>query len=91
MNLTQKIEGQITFIKEYKNKNGVSGKTFTLSYMGGTYFSLFLSKGLEEPKLNEFGEFEISLKQTELYDQNGFKKTCFVPVSIIDYSLTVKA
>lgn len=90
MNITQKIEGQITFIKEYTNKKGQKGKTFTISYLGGSYFSLFIDRNLDEPKLNDVGEFEIQLKQTELQDQNGFKKTCFVPVSIIDYSLNAK-
>ena len=80
------IRGQVTFIKEFTNKQNKVGKTYTIGFIGGTFYSLFLKDGLTL-ELGDKGEFDIEFKLQELKDEKGYKKTAFVPFSIIDCAL----
>jgi len=84
--ISTQIMGQITFVKEYINKNNKPGKTYTVGFIGGTFFSLFAKEGLELVN-GDKGLFEIEFKLSELKDDKGYKKTAYVPSTILDFSL----
>lgn len=84
--ITQNIQGQITYIKEYTNNSNQRWKMYTLAFMGGQFFGLFLKNELILEN-GDTGLFQVEFKLTQLKDAAGYNKTAYVPSAIIDFEL----